>query len=87
MIPPCVKTVLWSYDTDKMDPVKDKKTIILQVLNYGTDDAISWLFKTYRKEEIGIIASTIPATAWNKKSLALWTLVLGIKPSLKRLLI
>ncbi len=86
MIPACVKTVLWSYDSSKIDLNKDKKTIISQVLNLGSENAISWLFKTYGKKEIASIASTIPATAWDKKSLKFWSLALQITPPSKRLI-
>lgn len=86
MIPASVKAVLWSYDSSKINLNKDKGTIIQQVLNLGSKEAISWLFKTYEKDEIVRVASKIPASSWNKKSLTLWSLVLGINPPKKRLL-
>ena len=86
MIPTFVKTVLWSYNSSKIDLNKDERTIISQVLNLGSEEAISWLFNTYGKKEITNIASTIPITAWDKKSLKFWTLVLQINPPSKRLL-
>lgn len=86
MIPPSVKTVLWSYDYSKLDLNKDKKTIISQVLNLGSEEAISWLFNTYGKEEIINVASTIPVSSWDKKSLALWSIALQISPPSKRLI-
>lgn len=52
MLPSYVKSVLWSYDTDKIDPVKHRRLIISQVLNYGTKEATDWLFKKYNKKEI-----------------------------------
>ena len=84
MIPPSVKSVLWSFDTTQIDLEKNKKTIISQVLNLGSEEAISWLFNTYKKDEIAQIASAIPATMWNKKSLAFWSLVLQINPPIIR---
>ena len=87
MIPASVKTVLWSYNSSKIDLKKDKKTIISQVLNMGSEEAISWLFNTYGKKEITRIASTIPVPSWDKKSLALWSLALQISPPSKRLII
>ncbi len=86
MIPSFVKPVLWSYDTSKIDLKKDKKTLIFQVLNFGSEKAVSWLFRVYGKDDIAYVTSTIPKTAWNKKSLVLWSLVLGINPPAKRLL-
>lgn len=52
MLPSYVKSVLWSYDTDKIDLVKHRRLIISQVLNYGTKEATDWLFKKYSKREI-----------------------------------
>lgn len=80
-IPNSVKAVLWSYDLNEIDFVKHKKLIITQVLNYGSRDATDWLFKTYSKDEIIQIASIIPVGQWDEKSLALWSLYLGIKPT------
>ena len=85
MIPTSVKTVLWSYDSSKIDLNKDKKIIVSQVLNLGSEEAISWLFNTYGKKEITNIASSIPITAWDKKSLKLWSIALQISPPSKRL--
>jgi len=79
-IPKSVANVLWSYDINKIDLDLHKKLIIAQVLNYGTEDATDWLFETYRLDEVQKMAEQIPTGQWNKKSLALWSLCLNIKP-------
>ena len=86
MLPASVKQTLWSYDTTKIDLQKHKKTIIEQVLNFGTKEATDWLFSTYKSTEITKIAETIPQTAWDKKSLSFWSFILNIHPPMKRLL-
>lgn len=86
MIPTSVKAVLWSYDSSKIDLKKDKKAIIHQVLNFGGEEGVLWLFATYGKDEIARVAEAIPATSWDKKSLKLWSLVLQINPPSKRLI-
>lgn len=78
--PKSVKSILWSYDTNKIDLNLHKKLIVAQVLNYGTKESTDWLFKTYGKDEIRKVAVQIPIGQWNKKSLALWSLYLNIKP-------
>lgn len=80
ILPKDVQATLWSYDINKIDPQKHKKIIISQVLNWGTKKATDWLFRYYGKNEIVKIANQIPLGQWDKKSLALWTLVLQIKP-------
>lgn len=77
MLPKYVKSVLWSYDTDKIDLVKHRRLIISQVLNFGTKEATDWLFRVYGMSEIRKEASKIPEKQWNKKSLALWHLALN----------
>jgi len=52
MLPQCIKSVLWSYDTDKIDLNKHRQLIISQVLNFGTKEATDWLFRKYSKKDI-----------------------------------
>jgi len=80
LTPQSVKAVLWSYDLNVLEVQKDKKIIISQVLNFGSEEAIKWLFKKYRFMDIEQIANTIPLFQWNKKSLSLWKLILSINP-------
>lgn len=86
MIPTSVKATLWSYDSSKIDLKKDKVTIIQQVLNFGGEEGVLWLFATYGRGEIARIAGTIPVTSWDRKSLKFWSLVLQINPPSKRLI-
>ena len=83
MIPNAVKNVLWSYKKDKISPKIHAKIITSQVLNYGNHRATKWLFGYYTKKRLKEIANSIPKTQWNKKSLALWSLVLDINPKNK----
>ena len=80
MIPQTVKQFVWWQDKKKLDEKKDKQLLICQVLNLGDHEATDWLFKTYSKREIIEVADKIPSGQWNKKSLAFWSLILGIHP-------
>lgn len=82
-LPKSVKNVLWSYDANKIDLYANKKLIIGQVLNFGTAEATKWLFGSYKFDEIRDIAEQIPSGQWDRKSLALWSLYLGIRPKSK----
>lgn len=80
MIPDFVAPFLWSYDTDALDLERDKKRIITNVLNLGTQRATDWLFSMYAKQDIAeCIAHPLPGE-WNKKSLHFWAFILGIAP-------
>lgn len=82
-LPKSVQNVLWSYDVKKIDLHRHKKLVIAQVLNFGTKEATDWLFKAYDQNEIRSHAEKIPTGQWDKKSLALWSLYLGIRPIAK----
>lgn len=81
-IPKFVKVCLWSYDIDKIDfSIPDhRKRVIQNVLNHGTSDAISWLRKIFSEKEIAEIIEKSVNSDWNKKSLALWSLVFDVRP-------
>jgi hypothetical protein len=85
MIPEEIKKFLWSYDIQSMDIEADKKIVIFNILNYGDFASMKWLFRTYTKEDIIHNANDFPETSWNKKSLNLWKVILGIKPKKRRL--
>lgn len=61
-LPEYFKSVLWSYDFRAVSPEKDKKTIIINAVNYGDLRHWRWLVNFYGKKEIGDILKTIPAT-------------------------
>lgn len=79
-IPTSVRAVLWSYNIDALDLEKNKKSIVSQILNYGNEKAIKWLFKQYPMRVVAQAAQSIPLNQWNKKSLAMWRLILDLKP-------
>jgi hypothetical protein len=43
ILPETFRPLLWSYDFARIDPLKHKKTIIIQALNYGTLAHWRWL--------------------------------------------
>ena len=82
-LPQEVKVCLWSYDTDRIDlALPDHRTRLIEnVLNYGTASAISWLQRHISREEIAETIRKSSVSVWNKKSLALWSLVYGTHPA------
>ena len=79
-IPDYVRPFLWSYDTDQLSVEHDRALIIKNVLDYGTKQATDWLRATYSREDIQDVIVHTPTSAWNKKSLALWTLLYDVAP-------
>ncbi len=83
-IPESVVATLWSYDMSELDLERDKELIIYNVLNYGTAEATEWLSDTYDTKDIRAIIENTPQSAWDKKSIALWSLIYDVTPSAKR---
>jgi hypothetical protein len=50
VVPETLRPLFWSYDFSKIDPLRHKKTIIVQVLNYGNLDQWRWLLRTYGRD-------------------------------------
>ena len=83
LIPKFIKPYLWSYDTTALDLARDKKLIVTQVLNYGTEQAIRWLFETYLYSDIAQIVMYPLPGQWDKKSLNYWALFFQVIPVVK----
>lgn len=81
-MPPAVRACLWSYDVDKidLDLVDHRQRLVENILNRGTKGAIDWLFLNFNNEEIARIIKHSRNSAWDKKSLALWSLVFKVRP-------
>ena len=77
-LPQSVKATLWSYDATQIDLQKHKELIISQVLNFGSLEAVRWLFANYSSDDIKEVTINIPLGAWDKKSLNLWSLYFNL---------
>lgn len=78
-LPEDLRPLLWSYEFEKIDPVKNKKTIVLQAINYGTMAQWSWLLQTYGHDGVREVLSTVPATSIRPQARRLAALVFGIE--------
>lgn len=78
-LPQFIRPFLWSYDVSQLDPEKDKKRIITNILNHGTKEATDWLFATFEIKDIReAIENPFPGE-WNKKSLHFWSMLLEVQ--------
>ena len=60
--PETLRPLFWSYDFSRIDLDRHRKTIIVQVLNYGTFSQWRWLIETYGRDTVRTILGQIPAT-------------------------
>lgn len=78
-LPESFRHLLWSYRFSEIDPTKHKKTIIVNVLNYGDLDQWRWLGRTYGRKQLKEIIESLPASEFRKPVVTLLSLLLGVK--------
>lgn len=61
-LPKMFKPLLWSYIFSKIEPEKDKKTIIVNTINYGDLIHWRWLVTFYGKQVVRKILKQIVDT-------------------------
>jgi len=78
-LPKFLEPVLWSYNLKDIDIKKDEDLIIQQVLNWGTEKEIKWLFKTYTKRKIKQVLNNPKRGCWQARVLNYWLKIFDIK--------
>lgn len=78
-LPLFFKPLFWSYNFSSIDPQKNKKTIILNTINYGGWKHWLWIIKFYGKKEVKKIIEETPKTEFRVPALKLISLLLNIK--------
>lgn len=80
-LPQSLKPYFWSYDFSKIDPEKNRKIIISQVMNYGNLVGWKWLVNNYGWDELrGIILDFRPDEI-KKRTLKLASLWFDFNPN------
>lgn len=77
-LPERFKPLFWSYRFEDLDPWKNKKTVIVQLVNYGTLAHWRWLAREYGAAEIREVLESIPATEINPRTRPLASLLFSI---------
>ena len=82
-IPKFIKACLWSYEVEKIDlSLPSHRRILIQnILNRGTTDAVLWLKTHFSENQITEVIKESSNSDWNRKSLALWSLIYNISPA------
>ncbi len=75
-LPEFLKILFWDVDFDQLDSLKDRNFVVARVAEYGTDEAVRWLRKTYSNNEI---AQALEASLHlvSQKTIGLWKLWLN----------
>jgi hypothetical protein len=77
MLANILKPFLWSYNWNKIDRDKNKKRIILNVLNFGSLQAVQDLFKTYSRDEVLSVFKSAKRTEFSNKNWQFWNIQLN----------
>jgi len=77
-LPESFRPLLWSYDFLKLDVERDKKTIIIQAINYGELKHWSWIVKQYGRDTIKEILTSIPASEIKSRTRELVSIIFSI---------
>ena len=78
IIPDYVRPYLWSYDISKLDLKHDRRRIIVNILNLGSETAVRWLFSVYSRAELIQAITDSAAGEWSPKSWRFWSLIFDI---------
>lgn len=61
-LPHFFKPILWSYDFSRIDTEQNKKTIMVNTINYGDLRHWRWIAEYYGKDAVGKALASIPAS-------------------------
>ena len=79
ILPETFRPILWSYDFSRIDPLRHKKTIIVQAINYGTLAHWRWLVESYGRDGIRDTLAHVPASEIKPRSRRLASILLGVE--------
>ena len=83
-VPQFLQPFLWSVNIQELKKKKDKIYIIHQILSYGNLKALSWLLRTYSKQEIREVFLEHPVRVYRKATLNfVHQILLGLKTRLQ----
>lgn len=78
-LPSFLQPCLPSYDLRYIDINRDKKLIIISVLNNGDDRDLKWLTSVYSRKEIEAVVEKPTRGMWYKWILDYWLKIFNIK--------
>lgn len=80
-IPSIFLPLFWSHPFDEVDIERDKKTLLVQALNYGDLIHWKWLVQTYGRTQVRRMIKNLRPTELRPSVVHLVSLLLGAQPS------
>ncbi len=78
-LPDFFRPLMWSYDFNSLDLEKNKKTIIVNTINYGDLKHWRWIAKHYGKNRIKEVLGAIPAQELRNRARKLASLIFSLQ--------
>lgn len=78
MIPECLRSLFWDTNLDDFDPLAFPTYTIARILEYGDQDAVAWLRKTFSETQIVNVVRA--ERRLSRRSANFWALVYGVSP-------
>ena len=78
-LPKFLKPLFWSYNFSDIDPQEEKKTVIVQIINYGDLDQWKWIINYYGKNTIKKTLKEVPASEIKPRTRRLLSLIFNLK--------
>lgn len=75
--PKFLKEYFWDIDFDKINFDERKVYILKRILEYGDGDAVRWIWKNFKKEEIKDVLCNF--RDYSLKTANFWATILNIK--------
>ena len=77
-LPESFKPLFWSYDFSSIDTEKQKKSIIIQIINYGNLEHWEWLVARYGIDSLREILSSVSVTEIKPRTRELVSILFSI---------
>ena len=77
-LPENLRPLFWSYRFDELEPAKDEKMVIVQLINYGSLTQWRWVVRQYGMVEVKRVLESIPATEIKPRTRVLASLLFSI---------
>ena len=79
VLPESLRPLFWSYNFAALDPEKNQKTIVVNVINYGDLKQWRWLKEYYGEKPLVDILTSLSATEFKKRAGRLAELLFDFK--------
>jgi len=77
-LPDSLRPFFWSYRFEELETAKDEKTVIIQLINYGTLRHWQWLVGQYGAARVKRVLESIPASEIKPRTRVLASLLFSI---------